>query len=322
MGTMTQVDENFSKMTEEERVQYFVDLENAREGDLSKEVYDCKICLNKGKIAVVQREATYITESTQICKCMQTRQIIHNANNSGMGDLLKHRLSHYKANEEWQKSVLESANMYLKDKTNCWFAMLGQSGSGKTMICASIANVLLGRHQLVKFVLESANMYLKDKTNCWFAMLGQSGSGKTMICASIANVLLGRHQLVKFMTWTEFTEKLKRMRFDADRDEYFDEFSKVEVLYIDDFLKGTVSVNSDGSYQVNQTDVKYAFQLINERYNKRLVTIISSEFLIDDIRECVDEAIAGRINERCREFCLQIRKDKNKNYRFKQGVVL
>lgn len=275
MGTMTQVDENFSKMTEEERVQYFVDLENAREGDLSKEVYDCKICLNKGKIAVVQREATYITESTQICKCMQTRQIIHNANNSGMGDLLKHRLSHYKANEEWQKSVLESVNMYLK-----------------------------------------------DKTNCWFAMLGQSGSGKTMICASIANVLLGRHQLVKFMTWTEFTEKLKRMRFDADRDEYFEEFSRVEVLYIDDFLKGSITADEFGRLKANATDVKYAFQLINERYNKRLVTIISSEYLIDDIRDYVDEAVAGRINERCREFCLQIRKDKNKNYRFKQGVVL
>lgn len=275
MGSMIQADDNCSNLSKEEQVQHFVDVDNARVGDLNKDGFDCKLCRNKGWIAVVLKEPTYVTQATKLCDCLEVRKMIHNAKNSGMGDLLDHRLKNFKATDEWQKSVLSLASQYLD-----------------------------------------------SNSDSWFAILGQSGAGKTMICSAIANKLLKRYKKVKFMTWTEFTEKLKRMRFDADRDEYFDEFSKVEVLYIDDFLKGTVGVSGDGSYQVNQTDVKYAFQLINERYNKRLVTIISSEFLIDDIRECVDEAVAGRINERCKEFCLQIRKDKSKNYRFKQGVVL
>ncbi|MDE5978197.1 MAG: ATP-binding protein [Turicibacter sp.] len=274
MGNMTQADDNFSNLTEEQRVQHFVDVDNARTGDLNKDGFDCKLCLNKGWIAVVHKGPNYVTQATELCDCLEIRKMIHNAKNSGMGELLDHRLEKFNVTDEWQKSVIGLANQYLESKSEEWFAILGQSGAGKTMICSAIANKLLKRYKKVKFV-----------------------------------------------TWTEFTEKLKRMRFDEDRDEYFDEFSKAEILYIDDFLKGTVSM-TNSNYQVNQTDVKYAFQLINERYNKRLTTIISSEFLIDDIREYVDEAVAGRINERCKEFCLQIRKDKDKNYRFKQGVVL
>ena len=275
MGITIPADESYSKMTEEEKVKHFVDVDNCRQGNLNKDGFDCKFCRNKGWIAVVQKEPTYITQATKLCGCLEVRKMIKNAKASGMGDLLDHKLENFETTEEWQKTVFQLANEYLESK--------GDS---------------------------------------WFAVLGQSGAGKTMICSAIANKLLKRYKKVKFMTWTEFTEKLKRMRFDADRDEYFEEFSKVEVLYIDDFLKGSITTDENGRLKANATDVKYAFHLINERYNKRLVTIISSEYLIDDIREYVDEAVAGRINERCREFCLQIRKDKNKNYRFKQGVVL
>lgn len=281
MQSLTQIlkistlpDECCSKLTEEEKIKHFVDVDNSRVGDLNKDGFDCKKCLNKGWIAVVQKEANYITQATKLCECLEVRKMIHNANVSGMGELLKHRLEDFETSEEWQKSVLAIANRYLE-----------------------------------------------SNSKSWFALLGQSGSGKTMICSAISNKLLKRYKKVKFMTWTEFTEKLKRMSFDSDRDLYFNEFSNSEVLYIDDFLKGSV-VDDDGRFKVNSVDVKYAFQLINERYNKKLVTIISSEFLIDDIRDHIDEAVAGRINELCKEFCLQIRKDKNKNYRFKQSVIL
>ena len=143
-----------------------------------------------------------------------------------------------------------------------------------------------------------------------------------MICSSIANELLKNYKQVKYMAWSEFVEKLKRMKFDLDRDEYFSEFSKAEVLYIDDLFKGSLNYDDLGRLKVNQTDVKYAFQLLNERYNKRLVTIISSEFLIDDIKLQVDEAIAGRIKERSTSYCVQIKKDIDRNYRFKKDELI
>jgi DNA replication protein DnaC len=113
------------------------------------------------------------------------------------------------------------------------------------------------------------------------------------------------------MIWNEFVDRLKRMNYDLDRDSYFDEYAKAEILYIDDLFKG----------KVTETDVNYAFRLINERYNKNLVTIVSSELLLKDLRE-IDEAIAGRLKEKAKKYCIQVGKDSSKNYRLKDEVIL
>lgn len=275
MGTMIPADLNCSNMSELERVQHFVDMDNSRKGTLNQSDFDCSKCKNKGWIAVVQTYNDTYVQATQSCECMRVRKAIHNTKNSGMGDLLAHRLEHYQVTDEWQKRIL--------DKATC---------------------------------------YLENETDSWFTIIGQSGAGKTMICSAIAYELLQRYQQVKFVAWTEFVEKLKRMKFDADRGDYFSEYSNCEVLYIDDLFKGSLNYDDSGRLKVNQTDVKYAFQLINERYNKRLVTIISSEFLIDDIKHNVDEAIAGRIKERSTSYCVQIKKDMNRNYRFRKEELI
>lgn len=275
MGTMIPADSNYSNMSELERIQHFVDADNAREGTLSKTDFDCPKCRNKGWIAVIQEYNDTYIQANQQCDCMIVRKAIYNTKHSGMGELLQFKLSDFKVTEEWQQRIVDKANHYLESDTNSWFTIIGQSGAGKTMICSAIANELLRRYKQVKFV-----------------------------------------------AWTEFVEKLKRMKFDTDRDDYFSEYSKCEVLYIDDLFKGSLSYDNNGQLKVNQTDVKYAFQLLNERYNKRLVTIISSEFLIDDIKLNVDEAIAGRIKERSTSYCVQIKKDTNRNYRFRKEELI
>ena len=113
------------------------------------------------------------------------------------------------------------------------------------------------------------------------------------------------------MIWNEFVDKLKRMSYDSDRDDFLNEYAKAEILYIDDLFKG----------KVTETDVNVAFQLINERYNTNLVTIVSSELLLKDLRE-IDEAIAGRLKEKAKSYCIQVAKDSSKNYRFKDEIVL
>lgn len=276
MGITIPADLNCSNMSELERVQHFVDVDNSTIGSLHlKDGFNCERCLNRGHYWVVKEyNNTYIQEMNH-CECREIRQSIHNTRESGMGDLLKHRLEHYQTTEEWQKRILDKATSYLKANSDSWFTIIGQSGAGKTMICSAIAYELLQRYRQVKFI-----------------------------------------------AWTEFVEKLKRMKFDADREDYFTEYSRAEVLYIDDLFKGSLNYDDLGRLKVNQTDVKYAFQLLNERYNKRLVTIISSEFLIDDIKLNVDEAIAGRIKERSTNYCVQIKKDMNRNYRFRKEELI
>lgn len=79
-----------------------------------------------------------------------------------------------------------------------------------------------------------------------------------------------------------------------------------DVLYIDDFFKGKIS----------ETDKTLAFDIINYRYNNSLVTIISSELLLQELID-VDAAIAGRIKQMSADYIVQIAYDDERNYRLK-----
>ena len=237
-----------------------VELDNERTGNLKH--FDCVKCKNRGFITKYNKanDTSFIVN----CECLKIRNTVKNMNNSQLGELLTHKLRDFKAVEPFQKSMRDITKGYI----------------------------------------------LKARTE-WFLALGQSGIGKTMICASICNQRLKEFHQVKYMIWNEFVDKLKRMSYDSDRDDFFNEYAKAEILYIDDLFKG----------KVTETDVNVAFQLINERYNTNLVTIVSSELLLKDLRE-IDEAIAGRLKEKAKNYCIQVAKDSSKNYRFKDEIVL
>ena len=75
----------------------------------------------------------------------------------------------------------------------------------------------------------------------------------------------------------------------------------VRALYIDDFLKGSVT----------DADKNIAFDLLNARYiNPDAITIISTELTIDRILSW-DEAIGSRINQRAKDYMLNIGKKQN-----------
>ena len=149
--------------------------------------------------------------------------------------------------------------------------------------------------------------YIQDADKEWFLALGQSGIGKTKLCSAICNQRLKSGHEVKYLLWREFIVELKRKTFNHDRDEFFKAYVDAEILYIDDLFKG----------KVTETDIDYAFELINKRYNLNLVTIVSSELLMAELAE-IDQAIAGRIREKTKDYYFQEEKDLNKNYRFKQ----
>ena len=74
-----------------------------------------------------------------------------------------------------------------------------------------------------------------------------------------------------------------------------DEYKRVEVLYIDDFLKGGDT----------DADIRLAYEILNSRYNDRgLRTILSSEMTPEKLLRR-DEALGGRIYERARGYVLQ-----------------
>jgi len=142
----------------------------------------------------------------------------------------------------------------------------------------------------------------------WFYIGGQSGSGKTHLCTAIAGELLKTKRL-RYMLWRDDAVKLKSYVNDAvEYKKLIEPLKTCTVLYIDDFLK-------TGNNGMTTGDINIAFEILNYRYNNpELVTIISSEYLLAEIIR-IDEAIAGRIKERCKDYCFEIGKDVKKNYR-------
>lgn len=160
-----------------------------------------------------------------------------------------------------------------------------------------------------KTTLEMRNLaikYIKEKSSDWFVLLGQSGAGKTMICSSICNELLNQGKEVIYQSWNTFVSEYKHELRNSNGNKMIEKLQVADVVYIDDFFKGSQT----------EFDVKnIAYDIINYRYNNNLTTIISSEYMLDELIE-IDSAIAGRIKQRSKEYLLEIRGKEN-NYRMR-----
>lgn len=146
-----------------------------------------------------------------------------------------------------------------------------------------------------------AQAFLGDCTGKWFAAMGSIGAGKSHICTAICGELLNAGKEVRYMRWRDDGGRLKAAVNDSG--EYarlIGPLKTVDVLYIDDFFK------TQKGRDVTTGDVNLAFELLDDRYQRRdLVTVLSSEKTIEEILD-IDEAVGSRIYERCRDYYLRL----------------
>ena len=151
---------------------------------------------------------------------------------------------------------------------------------------------------------EKAVEFCKEDSG-WFYIAGRSGSGKTHVCTAICAALIDNGKEVYYMSWRDESNALKASITDSEAyEKRIRKLKAVEVLYIDDFFKGSDT----------DADVRLAFEILNARYNdKKLRTIISSE---KDIKELLDrdEALGGRIYERSKGYVFR---SPEENYRLR-----
>lgn len=120
---------------------------------------------------------------------------------------------------------------------------------------------------------------------------GTKGSGKTRMAAGIANELLKCHQ-VKFAGSTTIIKEIKHTwnRKPDDKDctesQLLDAMALAEILIIDDF--GT----ENPAPWINDR----FYQIINDRYVNRKVTVFTSNYSLGELQ--YDDRIANRIKER------------------------
>ena len=124
-------------ISEERLVQRRSDAFNAHEGKLTG--YDCPKCKNKGYISeVVDR-----IEVMHRCDCHLVRESLDRIERSGLDKLCKRcTFDSFVVTMPWQEIVLNEARAYAANPVG-WYALTGQSGSGKTHICTAITYTLI-----------------------------------------------------------------------------------------------------------------------------------------------------------------------------------
>lgn len=125
---------------------------NTEQGHLNEhDGIECNICKNKG--IIYSADGNNPVLSQRPCKCMAKRNAIKYMKESGLDNLLEHRVSSYIAKDEWQKVIKAMAAEYVQDEHSEWFCLLGQSGAGKTHICSAVAKTFLDRGIETKYVI-------------------------------------------------------------------------------------------------------------------------------------------------------------------------
>lgn len=165
-------------------------------------------------------------------------------------------------------------------------------------------------------MISDAKRYLECPNDFSILLLGQSGCGKTHIAVSIAKELFKKGRNVQMMVYPEFMLRIKnKLGADGGYDETVRQYKYADVLVIDDLFKGAVRNNKP-----NETELSIVFDLIDYRYRTQRNTIITSEYLINEMYD-LNEAIAGRLKEMSSRHLVQIKKDKTRNYRMNEEVI-
>lgn len=242
---------------------------------------------------------------------------------------------------QWQVNSYNSSSREPKNGYNCiacrnrgYFAFINYAGDFALRACTcnnvqvqminaknSGFGEMLEKYTFENFKAEEkwqmrmkkgAQLYTEQKELPWMYVGGMSGAGKSHICTAAATKMLQQGKVVKYVLWRAVFHIMESYRYEEQKyNEYLKELGEVEVLIIDDFLKGM-----DKSKQGSALEI--AFDIVNRRYNSNKATIFSSEIQLGEL-EMLDTALYGRIKEKCGKFSLNIQNDESRNYRKKKG---
>ena len=197
---------------------------------------------------------------------------------------------------------------------------LKESGIPKETLHRFVLKNYIANEKWQAQIKNSIIEYLKDDNSNWLVLSGKTGVGKTHLCvASFQYLIKNKYKKGQYISWNTFSIKMLALSKSTytDNQEKFEreinDICNVDVLYIDDLFK--LTNNKYG----NDESVSLLYRIINNRYlDKNKITIISTELFEKQIKE-LDEAIWGRIHERCfgGKYWLTIANENGRNYRAK-----
>lgn len=150
------------------------------------------------------------------------------------------------------------------------------------------------QRDLMKLHLSACKKWAEDYPDCAYrdiVLTGSTGLGKTFLLHSMAEKLIEKDVNVLLISAYRMLEILRKSYFENDKGS--SELLDADVLMIDDL----------GSEPLMQNvTVEQFFNLLNERQNRNLSTVISTNLDMASFRERYTERIASRLrdNRRCK----------------------
>lgn len=111
--------------------------------------YHCEKCRNKGYLFRLREDNSRYTVD---CECKAMRKCFHEMAQSGMQNILnRYTFANFLVREPWQQLLLDTAKAYAAEPEG-WLLVCGQSGGGKTHICAAVCRKLLLKGYQVRYM--------------------------------------------------------------------------------------------------------------------------------------------------------------------------
>ncbi len=131
------------------------------------------------------------------------------------------------------------------------------------------------------------NMYPKVSTHT-FLLCGPTGVGKSFITECITSEMLKRGHLVSYISATGLVNNFMKYHttFDENKNSFYDIFVEPELLVIDDL--GTEPI-------FKNVTLNYLCALLNDRFEKRKITIITTNLSPEGILRRYGDRIFSRI---------------------------
>lgn len=138
---------------------------NSREGHLNNDGFYCYICKNKGHIEKRYEDdggGTYYQE----CECWNRRRFVRFLKKKGLQELLQFKIKDFKVEQPFQEAMKDMALRYLQESNGEWFALLGQSGTGKTHINSAITAFIAKKNVNVAYMMWTS--FVKEYKDAMF----------------------------------------------------------------------------------------------------------------------------------------------------------
>lgn len=208
-----------------------------------------------------------------------------------------------------RENQVRTARTCICEKSRASLRRLEKSG-----VCADWRNKTIDRfaasNEWQQVLKSKVSAYITDTRRGWLFVSGQSGCGKTHLCTAAFVSLVQAGLSGHYKRWSDLMQEMDAAYY--TREEY-EKLTKplltCRVLYLDDLFK------SQNNASVSNRAFDHTLRILDARYqNPELLTILSTEWTLDRLI-AFDEALGGRIAERCGKYIVQVAAVDGRNYR-------